>query len=273
MTQIDVYVRRWGLVADGEPIVTHFSQLLPVRRSGVALMLKLLLTPEELSGSKVLQWWDGHRAAAVLEIDEGAILMERALGGMSLAGMVESGRDEDATRILVDVANRLHQFCRPGATPQAAVPLEQWFSALWEQRESDSAVIRIAAEVARELIDHPADEAVLRGDLHHSNVLDFGERGWLAIDPKGLIGERGFEFANLFRNSNPDVATAPGRMDSLAGIISAETGIPEERLLRWVLAMSGLSAAWADGPGPELTMDLAVGSMAATSLQISPGDA
>lgn len=31
----------------------------------------------------------------------------------------------------------------------------------------------------------------LHGDLHHGNVLDFGASGWLAIDPKGLKGERG----------------------------------------------------------------------------------
>jgi streptomycin 6-kinase len=36
---------------------------------------------------------------------------------------------------------------------------------------------------------------VLHGDIHHDNVLDFGARGRLAIDPKGLLGERGFEFA------------------------------------------------------------------------------
>jgi streptomycin 6-kinase len=29
-------------------------------------------------------------------------------------------------------------------------------------------------------------------------VLDFETSGWLAIDPKGLIGERGFDFANIF---------------------------------------------------------------------------
>jgi streptomycin 6-kinase len=42
----------------------------------------------------------------------------------------------------------------------------------------------------------PREEGVLHGDLHHDNVLDFGRRGWLAIDPHGLFGERGFDYAN-----------------------------------------------------------------------------
>jgi Aminoglycoside/hydroxyurea antibiotic resistance kinase len=35
------------------------------------------------------------------------------------------------------------------------------------------------------------DVAVLHGDMHHENVLKFSSRGWPAIDPKGLVGERG----------------------------------------------------------------------------------
>lgn len=43
----------------------------------------------------------------------------------------------------------------------------------------------------------PHDVVVLHGDIHHGNVLDGGERGWRAIDPKGLLGERTFDFVNI----------------------------------------------------------------------------
>ena len=74
---------------------------------------------------------------------------------------------------------------------------------------------------------------MLHGDLHHDNVLDFGERGWLAIDPKRLLGERGFDFANIF--TNPDladptrpVATEPGRFGRRLEVI-AEAAAKEAR--------------------------------------------
>jgi streptomycin 6-kinase len=59
------------------------------------------------------------------------------------------------------------------------------------------------------LLAEPREVGVLHGDLHHGNVLDFGVRGWLAIDPKGLLGERGFDFANIF--TNPISQIRPGR--------------------------------------------------------------
>ncbi len=31
-------------------------------------------------------------------------------------------------------------------------------------------------------------QLLLHGDLHHWNILDDASRGWMAIDPKGVIG-------------------------------------------------------------------------------------
>jgi streptomycin 6-kinase len=46
------------------------------------------------------------------------------------------------------------------------------------------------AATARELLAKPSEVVILHGDIHRGNVLDFGPRGWLASDPKGLVGER-----------------------------------------------------------------------------------
>ena len=40
---------------------------------------------------------------------------------------------------------------------------------------------------------------LLHGDLHHENIMH-GPRGWLAIDPKGVLGDPGFDAANMFYN-------------------------------------------------------------------------
>ena len=91
-------------------------------------------------------------------------------------------------------------------------------------------------------------DVVLHGDLHHDNVLDFGERGWLAIDPT-YLGERGFDFANIF--TNPDladparpVATGPDRFARRLEVVAEAAELDRPRLLRWILAWTGLSAAW-----------------------------
>jgi streptomycin 6-kinase len=110
-----------------------------------------------------LAGWDGDGAAQVFAHDGDAVLMERAVGERSLGRMARCGQDDEATRILCAVAARLHAS-RPGPSPQL-VPLSQWFAALWP-----------AAATHGGLLADPRDTCVLRGDIHHANVLDFGAR-------------------------------------------------------------------------------------------------
>jgi streptomycin 6-kinase len=84
----------------------------------------------------------------------------------------------------------------------------------------------------------------LHGDIHHENVLDFGPRGWLVIDPKGLLGERGYDYANLFCNPDEGTATTPGRLGRQLEIVAAAANLDRRRLLQRIVAWAGLSAMW-----------------------------
>jgi streptomycin 6-kinase len=105
-------------------------------------------------------------------------------------------------------------------------------------------ILTRSAGAARALLAEPRDVVPLHGDIHHGNVLDFGERGWLAIDPKRLEGERGFDYANLFCNPDHAIALAPGRLARQADIVARAAGLERQRLLQWILAWAGLSATW-----------------------------
>lgn len=102
------YLARWDLTPDGDPIVTHSSRLLPVRRRGVPAMLKLPMEAEEKRGSLLMPWWDGKGAARVLAHDRDALLLERAMGHGSLTAYARMGRDDEATRILCAAIATLH---------------------------------------------------------------------------------------------------------------------------------------------------------------------
>ena len=240
---LERYLALWQLEPDGEPIRTPTSRLLPVRRDdGLPAMLKVAHEPEERGGMAVMVWWAGDGAARVLAHQGDAVLLERAQGSRSLAWMARNGQDDEASRILCEVAARLHApRDRP---PPGLIPLEQWFIDLYPAAERHGGILRQAAAEARELLASPREVGVLHGDLHHDNVLDFGPRGWLAIDPKRLVGERGFDFANILRDPDIEVATSPGRLARQAEVIAQAAGLDRERLLRWVVAFAGLSAAW-----------------------------
>lgn len=229
-------------------------------------MLKVVTEPEEKSGSQVLAWWDGEGAARVVASADDAVVLERAMGPGSLAARAHGGHDAAVTSILCQVAATLHAK-DPGDRPAGVVPLEDWFRELWPAASARGGILASGALAAEELLANQQDVVVLHGDLHHDNVLDFGERGWLAIDPKGLLGERSFDFVNLLRNPDAELALAPGRFASQVAVIADAARIEPRRLLQWTLAFTCLSAAWISGDGDDPTLDLAVAALAQRQLE------
>ncbi len=254
--------QRWRLTADSAPFRTHSSLLQPVLYRGLPAMVKIALCQEEYQGGLVMQFWNGEGAARVYDRDDEALLLERAACQRSLAGMVAEGKDDEATRILCEVVNRLHQHKAPASLP--LTPLSQRLAAL--EKATTTPYLRAAA-IARELLSDPQPSVVLHGDIHHANIID-ADRGWIAIDPKGLSGERGYDFANIL--CNPDEATAltPGRLLRQVDIIAECSALDRQRLLAWVAVHGALSAAWLEEDGADPGVRLAVSQ---TAMVLSEG--
>lgn len=243
----EALIRDWRLTPDGAPIVTATGTLLPVIADGQPAMLKRFTDPEEAAGVALLRWWDGDGAARILAQSDDTILMERAAGPASLTAMALAGEDDRACREICAAAARLHAD-HPAPLPPLT-PLDRYFRPLLEAMPGDHPFLDRAAAKARRLLDDPRDTRPLHGDLHHGNILDFGARGFLAIDPKGLCGERAFDFANIFCNPDIDfpdafIARDQNRFDRRLDIIAAAADLDRKRLLRWIIAWCGLSAIW-----------------------------
>jgi streptomycin 6-kinase len=261
------YMQRWQLQPDGQAFETHSSLLMPVRYQGAAAMLKIAREQEEKFGGLLMCWWQGEGAAQVLAWHQDGILLERAQGRLSLAQMVRDGEDRQATAILCQVVARLHA---PRAEPlPELIPLDQWFNSLWPAAQAHGGMLRLSATVAAELLTSPREQTVLHGDIHHDNVLDFSERGWLAIDPKRLYGERAFDYANIFCNPNYGIATDPDIFLCRVEQVSRLAGLDRQRLLQWILAWAGLSAAWFMEDGEAADIDFRVAEQAARALGLS----
>lgn len=259
------WLARWGLILDGAPFDSLAGRLAPVTFEGRPAMLKVSHAPEEVRGAQLMRWWAGEGAAGVLALEGDALLLERACGGGDLAQIARSGRDDEATKILCAVAERLHAP-RHREPPSTLVPLETWFQALWPVAEARGGDFTRSAQIARGLLAEPRDPVVLHGDLHHGNALDFGPRGWLAIDPKGLFGERGFDFANMVCNPDVETATAPGRLERQVALLAKAGGLDPIRQMRWVAAYLGLSASWTLGAGDDPWRALAILRLALAAL-------
>jgi len=242
------WLRRWRLRPDGEPATTTTSRLIPVRTDdGAAAMLKVAHEPEEARGAALLAALDGHGAVRVIRRDHRALLMERATGSRDLVAMVRAGDDDDATRIVCEVAGRLHaetDRVLALADPPPLVPLEDWFGQLFAEADRLGPLHRAGADLARRRFDDAREPVVLHGDLHHGNVLDFGASGWLAIDPKALLGDAEFDACNLLCNPSHERALIPGRLARQFGVAVEATGFEPRRLRDWLVAWSALSSTW-----------------------------
>jgi streptomycin 6-kinase len=263
------WLKRWRLTPDGEGFTTRFgSHLLPVLSGGAAAMLKIASSEEERNGARVMSWYGGQGAAKVLVIEHEAILLERAIGNRSLTAMARGDEDDEATTILCETIGRL-QTASNAPPPPTLRPLPGWFAALGPGAKRHGGVLILSAATAETLLASPQDARVLHGDAHHGNVLDGGPRGWLAIDPKGLMGERGYDYANILCNPDIDTAAAPSRLAQQASIIAKTAGLERERLLRWTLAYAGLSASWTLDSGGDASPALLIAKIVAGELGLA----
>jgi streptomycin 6-kinase len=257
----------WRLVPEGEAISTHSSLLLPVRSKGVPAMLKIAMIEEELRGANLMVWYGGDGAARVLAHQGTCLLLERLGGQRSLIEMERSGRGGEATRTICAVVARLHAV-RDRTPPETLYPMANWFRELEPAATRLGGVLTKSATAARALLGTPQDVVPLHGDIHHGNILDGDERGWLAIDPKGVLGERGFDYANLFFHPEAFIAKEPGRLEQRVQIVAKDANLDPKRLLMWLLAYGGLKSVWTmerEGGGQE-ARELTIAQMAAAAL-------
>ena len=267
------YRTDWRLTPDGEAFDTHSSVLQPVLFEGAKAMLKYPTGEEERRGAAAMVYWAGDGAAKVLKGDGKAPLLERLADDISLVSMAQGDQDSQATQILCAVAAALHTP-RSAGQPSSLAPLDRWFSALntaAARADANQALFLAAQAIAKPLIARPLKAVVLHGDIHHANVLHDPVRGWVAIDPKGLIGDHGYDYANMLCNPTAAVALAPGRLVAQAQVVAQASGMSLERVLSWVAAYSALSAAWSIESMPQhVEAGLAMARLAQAELAALP---
>jgi streptomycin 6-kinase len=86
----------------------------------------------------------------------------------------------------------------------------------------------------------------MHGDFHHFNILS-SERGWLIIDPKGVIGPACYEVGPLLINPWGDLSSMKdyrGMTKRRIDILRECLGFERERIREWGLAHAILSAWW-----------------------------
>lgn len=203
---------------------------------------------DELRGAHLLRWRRGVGAVTLLGMDGQRMLLEYA-GDRMLQHDLDKIGDTAATEIAADVLDRLLSPSEH-PIPTDLQPLRERFVSLFRKAKADRdagepSLYVEAADIAERLLSNPADVRPLHGDLHHENIMH-GPRGWLIIDPKGVLGDPGFDAANMFYNplDRDDLCLDPKRIAGMAEIFSRTLRQDPRRLLDHAIAYGCLSAAW-----------------------------
>jgi len=143
--------------------------------------------------------------------------------------------------------------------------LDRWFRELFKKAAADrqagieSIYVR-GARLAESLLADPRDVRVLHGDIHHRNIRQ-SSRGWLAFDPKGVVGERTYDCANTLCNPFPmtEIIHNENRLLTNAAILADALAIDLPRVLAFTYAYACLSASWSLSIGEESEVQWALG--------------
>lgn len=237
-------------------------------RDGRRVVLKLTKdVGDEARSGEVLMAFGNDGVVRVYEAELGAVLLERLEPAEELVSLVRRGDDDEATRILADVIARLAGHKAPAATVTVA-HLSRSFD--WYVQSGDeqvpSELVREAHDIYRQQATSQRTTMLLHGDLQHYNVILDNARGWIAIDPKGLVGELEYEVGAFMRNPMelPDLFTQRATVERRLEILARVLPLDPSRVLRWCFAQAVLSVIWGVEDGYRIKPDHGVLRLAQT---------
>lgn len=241
----------WRLTL-GHPFELSYNYVTPATRDdGTAVVLKVCIPHHELhSEIAALRHYDGRGIVRLIDADAplGLLLLEHLQPGTPLADL----DDDDAMTAIA--AGVMRDLWRP---PPPKGPFEfrtvpSWAAGLAKLRARFDGgtgplppdLVDAAERAFAEMFASAGEPALLHGDLHHWNILRARRSPWLALDPKGVIGEPAYEAAALLRNHVlhlPDpAATLARRLE----VLSERLALDRRRLRAYGMAHAVLSAWW-----------------------------
>ncbi|MBD0739068.1 aminoglycoside phosphotransferase family protein [Streptomyces sp. CBMA29] len=247
---VEELLGRWECVPDGEVMHGGVGVIVPVRRraEGSAVLKVSFPHPGNVHEPDAFVAWGGCGAVLLHERDDErfAMLLERVQP--STLAEVEDG-DE-----VVTVAGRLNRrlaIPAPRGLPRLRDQADGWEEQLRKDAEElthalPRQVLDVAGATVREL-GRVQPDTLVHGDLHARNILRASREPWLAVDPKGCVGDPAYDAGTLLKSRALKLLEADDLYKAVHRVLDvfAEAAeIDRERVQRWAQLHAVQAAFW-----------------------------
>jgi len=264
---LEKYAQAWSLSV-GSPFDLSYNYVAPATRAdGTMTVLKLgCPDPGSSTEAEALTLFAGNGVCTLLEYaaSDRVMLLERVVPGTPLTS-TSLRDDSQATAVFIIVAKQLWQPVPESHHFPSVADRASYLAGYRERFGGGSGplsehLLSEAESTFAWLLSTSERSMLLHGDLHHDNILSSSRASWVVIDPKGLVGDPGYDLGAFLYNPIPGLLSMPDlefvinqRLDQLADGLDMD----RSRVRGWGLAQAVLSCCWAidDGidPGPPLS--------------------
>lgn len=239
----------WDLQRDGDVLHGQVGVVVPV--AGDAVLKVSFPHPGNVHEPDAFAAWNGRGAVKLYERDDAryAMLLERA----HTTTLVEH-----TDGVAAIAGNLLRQLTipAPDGLPRMSDKADAWAEELHKDAaELDhpfpDSVVQQAMAVVEELC-RTQPETVVHGDFHPRNILRADREPWLAVDPKGYVGDPAFDAGIFLRTRAYHLLLGDGlAVDDLLRYLQTElaefaeaSGVDADRIRRWTQLIAVQASFW-----------------------------
>ncbi|GAA1570222.1 MULTISPECIES: aminoglycoside phosphotransferase family protein [Kribbella] len=256
-TIVEDLLDRWSLQRDGDVLHGQVGVVVPV--AGDAVLKVSFPHPGNVYEPDAFEVWAGRGAVRLYERDDDryAMLLERAHASTMAqhAAQHTAVHSEGVAAIAGDLLRQL-TIPAPDGLPRMSEKAACWAEDLGKDAAEldhplpDSVVAGAMAVVDELCREQP--ETMVHGDFHPNNILRADREPWLAVDPKGYVGDPAFDAAIFLRTRAYHLLLGDGlAVDDLLRYLRTEleqfaeaSGIEADRIRRWTQLIAVQASFW-----------------------------
>jgi streptomycin 6-kinase len=227
------------------------------------VILKISADEKSISDEiQALKYFDGRGSVQLIAHNEKyhALLLQQAVPGITLKSLYSS-RMEYVMDCYIGTMEKLHNRNLPRQHNYRHI--HDWLTAIDKLTSHDCPpyLIKKAIALKKELLASITIEIFLHGDLHHDNILK-DEEYWLAIDPKGVVGEPEFEIAAfdfMYVKELANMDDVNNIFEARINLLAQKAQLNPQRIKDWIFVRLILMVAWhvEDNGDPKWAIKLA----------------